>query len=196
MPLKTLVEQFAPFEILPIEIEDVRQAVLELSPCDHIRIRKHPRMEPSLLGIFYLYRKRLAVYEDEKICAEIVYSGQLSHDWQRVVCCKELIHALDQDIARTASKEQVRSLMRSQFQAPGPDQIGKANVMIIKDKAAFLQAIPILFPEAARAEALRYIRSGQASVEEIAREAELPASVVEFACSDTWEQLRGPLLEY
>ena len=101
MLIQQLVRTFESRTELPIEISEVRNAVVELGIQDEI-IFSGEDMDPAKCrGVFYQYTQKRTPYGDPDLISLIIYSDRLSIPWQRMVCCKEIVHVLDRQEGKT-----------------------------------------------------------------------------------------------
>ena len=89
MSLARLIAKFAGVAELPVEIPEVRDAIVALGFQDDIVFVPENIDPGKLRGVIYRYTKRDGVYGEPKLCTLIVYSQNLPIEWQRVVCGKE-----------------------------------------------------------------------------------------------------------
>jgi hypothetical protein len=189
-----LVEYFSETTELPIEIPDIRTKIVEFGIQDEIIFFPQDMDPGKLRGVYYQYTTRNAVYGDAILCSLIVYSSRLSIEWQRVVCCKELIHILDGQAERTKTPEEVLGLVDKLLGPLSTEDFGIADFMAAKDRLALYQALALLFPAAARREAVQRLASGEDDIESIAEWACLPIALARVVMSDDWPELSSGLL--
>jgi len=183
MSLAKLIQQFSGVAELPVEIPEIRDAVVNLGFQDDIIFHPEPIDPAKLRGIFYQYTLRdPPPYGDQRLCTLIVYSGVLSVDWQRVVCGKELVHVMDARVAHTRTADETNNLLIKLLGPFSTEDFGLADFVAAKDKLALYQILPVLFPEAARKAAA----SSEKTVEEIATWACLPLPLTRLVMTDDW----------
>lgn len=192
MGFKKLVEHFDRQDALPIEIPAVRKAVMNLADINGIEFRAEP-VEPTLLrGIYYEYEYDVGPYAGKGRIVRIPYSNKLDLPWQRVVCCKELIHCLDKVGERTTAPADVEDLLNSVLsKAP----YGFGDVRAAKDRLALYQAIVVLCPRKARDYAVQAFDNGILEEEEIARRLCLPDILVRLVLTKEWPEIKKVLLD-
>jgi hypothetical protein len=195
--LLRVVEKFRDIEDLPIEIEDIREAILSLGFQDRIIFCADQEMVVSRLrGVFYQYRQRPVLYGEPEDVTLIVYASSEPLAWQRTICCKEMIHIFDDKVERTETLEELDGLIKRLLGPLSVDEVSIYDLMAAKDRLALYQAIPLLFPMAARNRALAEVKSGTKAVEQIAEEACLPLELVQLALSEDWPRLAEYLCSY
>jgi hypothetical protein len=186
MSLLRVLEHFEQTRELPIEIPEIRDVVLGMGFQDSITFVPCGKMDPAKLrGAFYQYTTHAGVYVAPHFRTLIVYSRQLSKDWQRLVCAKELIHVLDGKAEKTKTEDEVQGLIDKIIGPLSTEDFGLADIMAAKDKLAVYQALAVLFPDAARADALAKKAEGK-TPEEIAKQASVPLRFVKLVLTDEW----------
>jgi hypothetical protein len=187
MSLVALVNHFAEFHEVPIEVSpDVRNVMVDvLRVQDEIIFCKEDMSPDELRGAYYQYTKRDGVYGEPKFCSVIVYCSSMSLDWQRMICCKELVHVLDKKIEKTDTKEE--GLATRLLGPLSTEDFGIVDIMASKDRWALYVALGVLFPKAARDNAKAAIASGAESIETVAEKAVLPRTLIGLALRDEWD---------
>ena len=192
--LKRLIEKFDSVEVLPVEIEEIRAAIISLGVQDRIILYPDSKMDSTRLrGFFYRYRDRSVVYGDPENITLIAFSSSETPAWQRIICCKEMVHIFDDDDERTNTLAELDGLIKRLPWSQSSDEISIFDVMATKDHLALYQAIPLLFPLAAREKALRAIASGSRTFEQIVEESCLPSELVRLVLTDEWPKLSAKL---
>jgi len=106
MVLQKLIERFETVNQLPVEIPEVRDAIVSLGVQDDIRFCPDDRVDTAVLrGLYYQYTTHSAPYSEPTFCSLIVFSNSLPKEWQRLIACKELMHVLDNKSERTNTLE-------------------------------------------------------------------------------------------
>lgn len=125
--------------------------------------------------------------------AMVIYSIQQPLEWQRLVCCKELIHVLDSSPVRTSRPEEVQLL--GQKLADKTRKFREANdLQWFFDDVAKFQALAILFPFSLREEVLGAYQAKKITDEMLAEATQIPVEYVETVMSDRWKLLRETIL--
>lgn len=125
--------------------------------------------------------------------AMAVYSLQQSEAWQRLVCCKELIHILDSSAVTTRTPEDVTRL--AEKLADKSQKFGGADdLQWLFDEMAQYQALAILFPFSLREEVMDVYKAGKLSAAKLAAAVQLEEEHVILVMSDRWKLLRETLL--
>jgi len=194
MSLIKLIEHFEQVEELPIEIDEIREVILDLGMQDVIKIAGKPADPAKIWGAFYQYTTHAGVYAQPDFHTLIVYNENLPVPWQRVVCCKELVHIFDRAEERTSSVDAVAALTTKLLGPMSSDDFGYDDIMALKDKTALYECLPLLMPQAARIKAKVAIEEGRHTVESIAEKASLPVPFVALILSDAWPSLSASFL--
>ena len=187
MSLTKLIQQFSGSAELPVEIPEIRDAVVNLGFQDDIIFHPEPIDPTQLRGVFYQYTLRdPPPYGDPHLCTLIVYSGVLPVDWQRVVCGKELVHIMDAHVAHTKTADEINDLVIKILGPLSTEDFGLADFVAAKDKLALYQILPILFPDAARKAAAAKLAANEKTIEGIAAWACLPLQLTRLIMTDEW----------
>jgi hypothetical protein len=196
MTIKALTKFFETFQNVPFEIEDVRdQCVESLGIQDEIILHKE-NMDPDfLLGILVRYTKRIAPYKEPKRCALIIFNGNIPIEYQRLACCKELVHLFDVPPLVTNTRDSIITLIGHLTGGLNITTPEPGDWQAIKDKLALYQALAILFPHEAREDLMPFYANGTISDAWIAEYFCIPEEYVEFLMSDKWDGLRSTLMD-
>lgn len=195
MSLQRVVEAFAGSADLPIEIPEIRDEIVRLGFQDRIIFSGQDADPGKCRGVFYQFTVRDGVYADPILTTLIVFNSRLSVPWQRVVCCKEMIHLMDRRIEQTRTSEQVQGLLDKLLGPLSTEDYGIADLMASHDRLALYQALPILFPDAARTAALAEVAMQRKSVADIAEWAVMPAVLVRMVMDENWPVLRNDIMD-
>lgn len=184
--LVKLLNEFSRVDKLPVEISEVRDAIVRIGIQDKIIFCPDDQMDPAdLRGAYYQYTHRPILYGDPERVSLIVYCSKLDLPWQRLVCCKEMIHILDAEPEKTDVLEDLDGLLGRLLGPMSTEDFGICDIMAARDRIAIYQALPLLFPMAARANAL----SKQIPAETIADKADLPLPLVRLVLEDDWPSI-------
>lgn len=190
MSLHRLLEQFDPVRELPVEIPEIRDAIMKIGFQDEIRFIPCDEMNPAQLrGVFYQFTRHPRPYAAPEFWTLIIYSSQMSRDWQRLVCAKELIHVMDGKTEKTKTPEELQGLIDKIMGPLSTEDFGLADLMAAKDKLAVYQALGILFPDAARAAALEALANG-VTKQEIMERACIPMQLGNLVLADDWPAIK------
>jgi hypothetical protein len=109
-PLKELILSFRGREDFPIRVDEVKEWLIRGGYQD--RIEFYPvDVDPGILkGQISQYICRSRPYAEPERVTEVLYSKHMNDCWRRFVCCKELVHILDDKAASTSTSEQIDAL--------------------------------------------------------------------------------------
>jgi hypothetical protein len=189
MSIGKLIEFFSTFRVLPVEVEIVAEQIVESYKVADDIVFVPVNVDPGdLKGIHYRYFCR---DKDEKIISRIliVFSERLALDEQRIVCCKELIHVMDEHFIQTDTADKVLSLADALLGPPPKQATGLSDLAAISDRLAIYQALSILIPEEMREELLEQHRSGVVSSRQIAHEFVIPEEYVDMVMRPNWSKV-------
>jgi hypothetical protein len=190
MSLADLVNHFAAISEVPVEVPEVRDVMINVLRVQDEIIFCQEEMNPDeLRGAYYQFTRRNNVYAEPILCSIIVYCSKLSRAWQRVICCKELVHILDRNIEKTNTKEAIEGLVTRLLGPLSTEDFGIMDIMASKDRLAIYVALGVLFPQTARTNAKIAIASGAESIDTIAEKADLPGALVRLALMPEWDGL-------
>lgn len=175
---------------LPIEISDLADALVVLGCQDEIIFSPQPTDPGKIKGIFYKYTTSKGVYRAPDLVTLIVYSSNVSLEWQRVICAKEIVHVCDGSIECTRTEEQVSGLLDKILGPLATEDFGMADFMASIDKLALYQGLDLLFPMKAREMALKELALKTRSIEEVVDWVSIPKEFVELVLDESWPQLR------
>jgi hypothetical protein len=193
MSLEKLIDAFSNRTELPVEIPEVRDEIVRMGFQDEV-VFVHQPMDPGKLrGIYYQYTKHSAPYSEPILCTLIIYSSLLSMEWQRLVCGKEIIHVMDRQAGKTHTPGEVTGLVDKLLGPLSTEDFGLADFMAAVDKLALYQALAILFPDAARVQALDEMSAGATTIEDIAAWASLPLPLVKTVMSAQWPDMKAEI---
>jgi len=149
----------------------------------------------------HVLRGFLHQYNEKKIegsalrpmaCADIHYDRRQPIEWQRLVCCKELLHLMDPDSYKTNTPSHVKEQIERIALPPGMESIKTDGMRVWGDRLADLQAVALLFPMEAR-RAL-FDKVDKIGPENIARLVRLPEKYVRWVMSPQWEDMYPTIL--
>ena len=148
-------------------------------------------LDPEILqGKIKIWHDREGVYSAElKRFANIYYHRGHDTDWQRFICCKELMHLLDPDGAHVNTTDQISQLAEKiglppYMQDPVADGLA-TNV----DRLAEFRAAAILLPLAVRNLLMPKLHDNSITISEIAIMADIPRIYAGFVMSPGWEEV-------
>lgn len=192
--LRKLVEQFQDRVELPIEIDEIRDAIIQSGVQDKIVFSEEEMDTGKLKGVLYQWHEHSVMYGEPVFTSLIAYPTDEEIDWQRAICAKELIHICDRQIIRTKSPEMVIQLAEKLVGPFESNSTGLADLMASMDKLAQYQYVDLLFPKAARELAKEKLTDETQTMESIAKWAVIPKEHVEMALGDKWEAISELLI--
>lgn len=113
MSIVPIIEAVADIETLPVEIEHVRRIIIEQGCQDDIivqggrNVHPDPEAEPILRGLLYRYTEGNGPDQPATRVCQVIYDCTLSLPWQRLVCCKELVHICDPALEHVQTPDDV-----------------------------------------------------------------------------------------
>lgn len=187
--MRSLIKKFEDRVTLPIEIDEIRDAIIDLGIQDRIVFCDEDLDTEELRGVLKQWREHGSVYGEPRWTTLIVYPRGVEVEWQRVICAKELVHVFDKQIVKTQTPEMIEKLAEKVL---GPFEglsDSPADFMATVDKLAAYQWINLLFPRAARNVARQMIKNGAKGPEEIAEWAAIPLEYVYMVLDEAWEEI-------
>jgi hypothetical protein len=192
--VSALIRTFSMWERIPIDIEDhVKPEFLKLGVTDEIWFWADPKLNPGIVRgqIQHWDWPETPSPNAKKVrVADITYAEQLPHEWQRLVCCKEMLHILDPMETRVTKPEDIESLIQkiilpADLQDPFSD-----GIHALTDRIAITYAAAVLFPLAARD-----LLVGKMPLPKIAELLEIPLRYAALIMSDGWPDVHKLLIK-
>lgn len=195
MKVADLIAEFSGRDRLPVDVNDLLPFLArngQETDIEFIGVDLDPDILQGKIKIFHL---RDGVYGDPKRCANIYYHRGHSPDWQRFICCKELLHLLDPIGAQTATPDDIDELaekigLPEYMQDPLADGLA-TNV----DRLAEFRAAAVLLPFAARKQLLAPLSEGKLGLGDIAQLADIPRKYVGLVMSPGWPRIHEMFLQ-
>lgn len=189
MRIRELIREFDTREDVPIEVDDVVDFLKANNIKDEINFVGVDINTEVLRGSIHHFVVPGLGYGEPTHCADIFYSQGQSGDWQRLVCCKELLHLLDPDAQKVKSKadflKQIEKIiLPAEFQDPVAD-----GAKVWSDRLATYFAVAVLFPWAARELLIEQVKDGKLTIEDVARLVDIPERYVALVFSEDWVTL-------
>lgn len=187
MSVAKLIDFFSVFSVLPVEISDVRDQIVEAYGVqDEIRIVPFTGDPNRLRGLFLRFRERTGPYSTKNCCI-VLYNKHMSLAWQRLIACKELIHVLDSAMVRTASASDVLRLSEIILSKRQDEQGGSVVQMAAAtDQFALYYALAVLCPSEAIEDYSADFHSGKILPEQIADTFSIPLEFVSLIMGADW----------
>ena len=192
--LKELVEKLESRIELPIEVHEIADILIDLGYQDEVRFYAVPADQKQIRGAFHQFTYRPGIYADPQMVALISYNSNDPIEWQRLICCKELMHLFDRDLERTDNEEELANFLDKLLGPLSTDDYGLADLMAAKDKMATYQCLPLLMPRAALQIARQAVADGQKTPEQIAEWARIPVHFINLMLDEQWDTINGALI--
>jgi hypothetical protein len=191
--IKDLVEEFAGRSELPIEVHEITTVVREKHYQDELFLKPVDAQSGALLGMFHQYNRSVAVYAEPVLVTEILYNKNVSVEWQRVVCCKELVHLSDKLTERVSKLDEVDRLVEKLLGPLSSEDYGFTDLVAAKDKLALYQCLPLLFPYTSVIIGREALSTGRKTLDEIADWAQVPVDLIKFMLDEGWDRISQEL---
>ncbi len=187
MDTRDLVNRFRHQVHLPVNVNDVVACLREHGIDDDIAFIGVD-LDPEILqGQIKIFHVRAQLYGDEKRHANIYYHRGHSLDWQRLICCKELIHLLDPVAAHTNLADEIDRLAERIGLPPEMQEPPRDGVAVNTDRLAEYRAVAILLPWEARQVLMPLYQAGKITLDDVARLADIPRRYAAFVMNEVWE---------
>ncbi len=125
--------------------------------------------------------------------ALVVYSTQQDLKWQRLVCCKELIHVLDSPVVQTKDEKDIIKL-GSKLADKSRHYEGASDLQWFFDDLAKYHALAILFPFSLREAIMDAYLAKHIDDAALSDVVQIPEEFVKMVMSDQWKLLRETIL--
>lgn len=194
MRVPKLIREFDSIETLPVDVDQVVDYLRREQIKDEINFVGVDINVEILRGKINHYVIPGIGYGEPTFCADIFFDRRQPDEWQRLVCCKELLHLLDSEGTKCATAPQIehqisRMILPNEFQ-----DIVADGVTVITDKIATYFAVAVLFPFAARQILMEPYRSGKLTLADVARMADIPERYALYVMHENWAQTHGLML--
>ncbi len=193
MQVKDLIAEFSAIDTLPVELKSVEDALRARDVEDDIYYFYDLELNPNSFAGF-IHREEIPFGEEKRYVSTITYA-KLGEEYERLVCCKEMLHILDPDYLKAKTLEAVNILVSKIILPPEFVDPPNDGAHVTSDSVGLAHAIAVRLPLAA-IELLRpAFREGKISIEKIAELAELPPFAVTIAMSDFWLPIHAALVK-
>ena len=99
------------------------------------------------------------------------------------------------EISKANTREKVSGLFEKLLEPPSSKDFNLASYLAVEDIFAIFPALGILFPEAARRQALSALEDGSRNVAEIADWVCLPTPLVQLSLQPEWPELLAKIVD-
>lgn len=192
MKTSDLINEFSSRTCLPVDVNDVpefmRQHGIEYD-IEFIGVKFDTEI---LQGQIKVFERHDVPYGDPISCANIYYHEEHDTDWQRFICCKELLHLLDPTSAQTSSAEDIERLAQEIGLPPEMQNPTAEGFATNVDRVAEFRAAAILLPFASR-EILLTKYPGDLTLTDIAIMADIPRKWAGLVMSPGWPTIHDIL---
>jgi len=196
MSIAKIIRHFEAIGRVPVSVADVLKQVQAVVLDEVVEVRALDRSADKIRGFHYRYHNQ--PHADSALMPESIavaaYSIQQPLGWQRLVCCKELIHIFDREPICTSSKEEVVRLGQKLTGESHFEKVDGENIQWFFDEIAKYQALAILFPFGLREELLAIKPPEKHDLAAISDVVQLPIEMVYTVMSDKWPLLREGIL--
>lgn len=186
MNTSDLIAKFASKIELPVDVNDLLPILStngHETDVEFIGVDLDPEILQGKIKIFYF---RDPPYSEPRRFANIYYHRGHGTDWQRFICCKEILHLLDPPGAETSTADQIDELaakigLPEYMQDPLADGFATNT-----DRLAEFRTAALLLPFAARELLLQPLADDKLTLGDIAKLADIPRKYVGLVMSERW----------
>jgi hypothetical protein len=189
MRIHDLIDYFSPFTSGPIDPDDVAERLKLAGIRDRIHFVEVNIEVRILRGALHTYVYRDGLYADAEICSDIYYSVNQSRAWKRLVCCKEILHILDNSVSQTRTLEDFEILIRGLCSTPVSGNFDE-GLQVWGDRLMVYYASAIVFPWRFRELLLEANLPHGTKLAPIAAQAlDIPEQIANLVLSPQWSGL-------
>lgn len=193
--IKRIIDAMSEVDTMPVEVSEVVEVVIALGYQDRIYVHPESRETGKVWGAYVQFRENAVPYAAPDFVSYVIYNSNIEPEWQRVVCCKELVHICDKEISKANTQEKVSGLFEKLLEPPSTKDFNLASYLAAEDIFTIFPALGVLFPEAARRQALSAVEDGSRSVTEIADWACLPVPLIQLSLQPEWPELLAKIVD-
>lgn len=181
---------------LPIEIQEICDALVEMGYQDSIRVVGKEMDTAQLLGTYVQFTEPSGgIYSEPNWVSLIIYPTNVDFSSQRIVCAKELVHVCDANVARTSNPSDIMELAMVLADKAAIEDEPRMTMKVAADILAQQKGLMLLFPKAARIIARKKYADGEISLEHLADKLLLPISTVEDMLDEDWDKLADTIAQ-
>ena len=169
---------------LPVKIDTVAEFLKDRGFADSIFFCGVD-IDPEILWAQLKAHKQSMPYGEDFIEYEVQYSKHLTSPQQRLACCKELLHILDEEGEKASTQESVELLIQ---QMSIPPQSGIA-LPAANDHTGIIRALLILVPRDCLSEFKAAYDRGDITASEVAKATGIPVEYARLTLQDFWRDL-------
>ncbi len=193
MSLQKLFDIFDNYEKLWIDINDIRDQIVDFGIQDEINFNFVKIDEAIVRGFLHRYTRTNGVYGEPEFVSEIFIAVSLDENWQRVVAAKELLHILDTP-KNTAQSEMAVDALLDNFSLP-PEVRNPTN-SYNNDRALLISAIAILVPKECRKIIRRLHADNKLDLKQISQFAKIPHRFSNMILGEEFDELISVINEF
>jgi hypothetical protein len=201
MLLDKLLNHFDAYTTLHIDVNDVRDQLLELGVQDEIKFHFVKMDHSKIRGLLHRYTKTVVPYGEPIFCSDIlipIEMGEEEESWQRLVAVKELLHITDSSELSAQSEEAVNNLFE-QFSLPPElrEPVGTTALLkksFLNDRVRIYAALAVLIPVGCRELLRPLFKEKLLSAREIAEIAKVPMRYIPIVMDNDFEEFIAALL--
>lgn len=191
---KNLQAKFDGRTELPIEIQDICDALVEMGYQDDIRVVSEEMDLTQLLGAYAQWREPNGMYGESNWVSLIVYPTNVEPMMQRLICAKELVHVCDAQVTKTNDKKEIMELAEVLCNKTViPEGMQITSMKVATDVLAQAKALMLLFPKAARIIARQRIDESDLTLEDLERISQIPMRTLTDLLDPEWEDIAALL---
>lgn len=187
MDIKDVIKQFAAREIVPIDVQDDVVPIVNNSDKCELYFWPMDMDENIMRGniVHWDYPNGDGIIQN---CIDIHFCKSLSVDWQRLVCCKELVHLCDPIEVRVMTHGGLDKLIEKIVLPPEMTSISDGG-SVLNDRVAIAHALAILFPWTCRQLMMTPFKEGLITIDQIAEMVDIPMEYAALVMDDGWHQI-------
>ncbi|MFG6549752.1 hypothetical protein ACGYLV_11885 [Sulfitobacter sp. M21595] len=175
---------FSCLTTLPIRIDSIVGFIRDRGLADNVFFCEVD-IDPDILWAQLKVHKQKRLYGDDYLEYEIQYSKHLSVPQQRLACCKELLHILDDQDAMASTQDSVELLIH---QMSIPPQSGIA-LPAVNDHTGIIRALLIMVPRDCLCDFKASYDNGEITADEVAKATGIPVEYARITLQDFWQEL-------
>ncbi|MBX3447739.1 MAG: hypothetical protein KF765_13375 [Parvibaculaceae bacterium] len=189
-----LIKKFSDLENVPVDVDNVKAEIEKSGVVDEVYFWGATIDGEKLKGQFVLtepweYPEGAA----RRRVADIYYDVSMTDDWQRLVCCKELLHILDPEGCQASTEAEVERLFARLALPRELQEPVKDGAAVITDRVAVYQALAVLFPMSSRNLLMPKFKEERITLQDIAGFTDLPLRYTQLVMHEIWDEVY-PLL--
>ena len=192
MLIDKLLERFDPVEELPVDVNAVRETLIELGVQDEIEFHFVSMDSQKIRALLHRYTYRNGVYSDPIFHSDIIIArdqGDEDEHWQRLGAAKELLHITDCAQLTAESEEAVDKLFKH-LSLPAELRTPDMNTdSALNDRMRIFLALAILVPKTCREKLREIHEQGLLSLREIALLAKIPERYADVVIGEDFEDV-------